>query len=250
VTFDPRNMQIIVTAELKANNNASGLILASASPRRREILCRLGVPFEVETARGVDEEAVRGEGRTVAMRLSTMKAESVREAISRRETDSKPIVLGGDTVVALGEDPGDVLGKPADPDHAREMLRRLSGRAHTVWTGVTVIPERGDALVEVEATRVVFRSLSEAEIETYIATGDFEGKAGAYGIQGAAVSLIEGFHGCYWNVVGLPLERTARLLSACGLVVRRGCECPSHPLQRGGTGCGRPIPCLPRRREP
>jgi septum formation protein len=172
------------------------LILASASPRRREILGRLGVPFEVEMARGVDEEAVRGDGRAVAMCLSRMKAESVREAFSRKEAGSPPVVLGGDTVVALGEDPGDVLGKPADSSHAREMLRRLSGRAHTVWTGVTIISERGDALVEVEATRVVFRSLSGREIESYIATGDFEGKAGAYGIQGAASSLIEGFHGC------------------------------------------------------
>ena len=211
------------------------LVLASASARRREILARLGIAFEVESAR-VDEEAVRADGRTVALRLSSMKAESVREAVLRRGGEP-PIVLGGDTVVALGDDPGDVLGKPADAGHAREMLGRLSGRAHTVWTGVTVIPERGSALVEVEATRVIFRSLSEREIEAYIATGDYDGKAGAYGIQGAASSLIEGFQGCYWNVVGLPLELTARLLSACGVPARRGCDCASHPLQRGSPGC-------------
>jgi len=219
----------------------AALILASASPRRREILQRLGIPFEVESPPGVDEEAIRGDGRTVSMRLSHLKAEAVRNAASRRNAGPPPIVLGGDTVVALGEDSGDVLGKPADRRNAREMLQRLSGRAHTVWTGVTVISARGDAVAEVEATRVVFRSLSEREIEAYLATGDFEGKAGAYGIQGAASGLIEGFYGCYWNVVGLPLERTARLLSACGLPARRGCDCASHTLQRGGAGCGYPL---------
>lgn len=215
------------------------LILASASPRRREILALLGVPFDVLEASEVDEEAVRGDARGVAMLLARLKAEAVRRRAAGEAPGSPAIVLAGDTVVALGEGPDDVLGKPRDADHAREMIRRLSGRTHTVWTGIALAPSWGAVRVEAEATRVSFRRLSGDDIEAYLATGDHEGKAGAYGIQGAASALlIDGFQGCYWNVVGLPLARAARLLAEHGLAPRADCDCLAHPLQRGVAGCG------------
>lgn len=220
---------------------AQCLVLASASPRRRELLPRLGVPFEVAVADGIDESAAVGTAREIAGSLAVSKAERVLERLSR-ERDADPlawVVLGADTVVAVKSGQMEiVLGKPRNLVDARRMLERLSARPHTVWTGVAVARRGEPTRLGLEATEVTFRALSAADIERHLESGDHAGKAGAYGIQGAGGTLVEGFAGCYYNVVGLPLRLTARLL---GNLVPRGtlaCDCRQHPLQRGRAGCG------------
>ncbi|MBI4604636.1 MAG: septum formation protein Maf [Planctomycetes bacterium] len=216
------------------------LVLASASPRRREILARLGAPFEVIPAEGVDEEAVRGAPEHVARTLAGLKAEAVlaRLGATRGGEAGRWVVLGADTVVALGEGSCEtILGKPRDGEDARRMLSLLQGRAHRVVTGVAVA-ERGKAVrVDSESTEVAFRPLSPEDIDRYVATGDPEGKAGAYGIQSGAAGLVAEIRGCYYNVVGLPLVLAAGLLA--GTVPAAACDCARHPRQRGGSGCGR-----------
>jgi len=176
------------------------LTLASHSPRRREILERAGILFEVRAA-GVDESVVEGESpEQHVRRLARAKAEAV---------DSLGPVLGADTVVVAA---GEILGKPKDARDAVRMLRLLSGRWHSVLTGVCLLAG-GQAAVESESTRVHFAPLSEDEILDYVASGEPMDKAGAYAIQGLASKFIDRIEGCYFNVVGLPVSRVYRLLS-------------------------------------
>lgn len=181
------------------------VILASASPRRRELLGNLKIDFEVKTA-DCEEEFVEGEHpKDTVMRLSKQKA--VR--VSDMENSECP-VIGADTVVAID---GKILGKPKDEAEAADMLRTLSGRTHTVYTGVTVIVKGGKTVTEFEATDVTFRVLSDRQIRNYISTGEPMDKAGAYGIQKYGSLLVERINGDYFNVVGLPLCRLSRILS-------------------------------------
>ncbi|MEO7145948.1 MAG: Maf family protein [Bryobacteraceae bacterium] len=169
------------------------LILASQSPRRREILSNAGIPCEVRPAH-VDERHVPGESaEEYVKRLAREKAEAAPE--------SKAVVLGADTVVVVDDT---ILGKPVDAEDARRMLRLLSGREHRVLTGIC-LRRGGRTIVEVEATRVHFVALSEAEIGDYAASGEPMDKAGAYAIQGIASKFIDRIDGCYFNVVGLPV---------------------------------------------
>ena len=188
---------------------------------------------------GVDEGSVRGAAREVSSALAVRKADAARERLVRAGAGEDVVILGGDTVVALG-DGGDeeILGKPRDARDARRMIRALSGRTHVVWTGLAVARPGRPTRSAGEATRVTFRPLTDAEIDAYVATGDHEGKAGAYGIQGVGARLVAGFEGCYYNVVGLPLVLAARLLAAEGLAVECACDCARQPLQRGAAGCG------------
>lgn len=177
------------------------LILASQSPRRRELLGLFGLPFTVRVA-DIDEtmDPALPPQEEVA-RVSLAKARAV-------ERDPEDIVIAADTIVVLGDR---VLGKPADEAQAEEMLTALSGRAHQVMTGVTVL--RGDrALTATEITDIHFRKLSNREIRRYIATGEPMDKAGSYGIQGGAALFAEKIHGDYYNVVGLPVCRLLRML--------------------------------------
>lgn len=177
------------------------LILASQSPRRREILERAGIPFEVRAA-GVDETVIEGESpEQHVRRLARAKAEAVAA--------SGP-VLGADTVVVAA---GQILGKPEDPRDAARMLRLLSGRWHSVLTGICLL-SGGQAAVEYESTRVHFTPLSEDEVQRYVDSGEPMDKAGAYAIQGLASKFIDRIEGCYFNVVGLPVSRVYRLLRA------------------------------------
>ena len=175
-----------------------GLVLASGSPRRRELLAQLGLAFAV-VAPDVDEAPQPGE-RPVALvrRLALAKAVAV---------DGDP-VLAADTTVEVD---GEILGKPVDADDARRMLRRLSGRAHKVHTGVAV-RESAAVAVEVVTTIVTFVPLQPAVIDWYIGTGEPLDKAGAYAIQGAGGVFVEAVRGSVSNVVGLPLTTVARLL--------------------------------------
>lgn len=185
-----------------------GLILASQSPRRRELLSRLGLRFQVETA-GVDETMDPAKAPfDETARLSRAKA----FAVNAGPDDT---VIAADTVVVLD---GAALGKPKDPSDASDMLHALSGRSHEVMTGLTV--KRGEQSWSLTAvTRVWFRPLSGAEIAAYVESGEPMDKAGAYGIQGLAGSFVERLEGDYFNVVGLPLCPLTGLLRKAGIAV-------------------------------
>lgn len=178
------------------------LVLASQSPRRREILERAGFEFTVRVA-GVPEVHTLGESPVeYVRRLSASKAMAIERAHDE-------IVLGADTVVVIDDH---ILEKPADSVDAIRMLRLLSGREHRVVTGVTLAHSNG--LVQDHAeTRVRFSELNDAEIAAYVASGEPMDKAGAYAIQGLASKFIERIEGCYFNVVGLPIALVYRRLS-------------------------------------
>jgi len=195
------------------------LVLASASPRRRELLTQAGYRFEVHPAH-IPEDPLPGEDPiTYVARLAREKAEAVfRELAGAGEPPEKDrpdgkslVVLGADTTVALDNT---ILGKPEDEADAARMLRLLSGRTHRVVTGVAVVTSKG-AEVAAEATAVRFLTLSEAEIAGYVAGGEPMGKAGAYAIQGRAARWIPRIQGCYFNVMGLPLALVCSLLEPC-----------------------------------
>lgn len=179
------------------------IILASASPRRREILTTLGIPHRIVVS---DADEALPAGLTPAEAVEMLAARKAAAVAPLVPADA--VILAADTVVAVD---GDILGKPRDAADAAAMLRQLSGRAHTVYTGVAV--RRGaHALTAHEATEVRFAPLSEAEIAAYIATGEPADKAGAYAIQGRAARFIEGITGDYFNVVGLPAHRVCVML--------------------------------------
>ena len=184
------------------------LILASQSPRRRELLARMGLDFTVISPR-IDEDSFTDPDPAALVRtLSREKALAVAEG-----QDPETLVIAADTVVVLD---GQALGKPGDEAEAIAMLSALSGRSHEVYTGVTVC--QGDrAVSEAECTQVTFRSLTQEEIRHYVATGEPMDKAGAYGIQGFGSLLVEGIRGDYFNVVGLPVCRLGRMLAAFGV---------------------------------
>ena len=183
------------------------LVLASASPRRRELLAKLGLLPEIRPV-NLDETPAPGEdARRYVERLA-------REKAAAAAGEGAEILLAADTAVVLD---GEILGKPADPEEARTMLRRLSGRAHEVLTGVALLETpKGAAVSAIEETRVVFRTLDEEEIAAYVATGEARDKAGAYGIQGRAAVFVPRIEGSWSNVVGLPLELVDRLLRRLG----------------------------------
>jgi septum formation protein len=190
------------------------LILASASPRRRELLTACAIPFQIIPA-PIDEHPLPGEpAEAYVRRLAQTKAETV----SQHHPDA--VVLGADTIVTID---GLLLGKPLTLDAARQTLSRLSGREHEVLTGVAVVSGRmagnSGALgaIEVVASRVLMRHLTAPSIDWYIATGEPLDKAGAYAVQGLGAALVERVEGSYTNVVGLPLTETLALLRRFGI---------------------------------
>lgn len=180
------------------------IILASASPRRSELMELAGIPFSVVPAH-IDEAALPGEQPTEhVMRLSREKARAVADRTAGR------LFLGADTVVVLD---GRIMGKPADEQDAYEMLTALSGRTHEVITGFSLFDrENGVCLSRSVQTEVLFRRLGEEEIRQYIATGCPMDKAGAYAIQGRAVHFVRSIEGSYTNVIGLPMAELYELL--------------------------------------
>jgi septum formation protein len=186
------------------------LVLASSSPRRKQLLELLGLTFDVVPAE-IDETWRNGEAPAVhAERLAREKA-----AVVARDGAA---VVGADTIVVIG---GEILGKPEDAAEARAMLRRLAGREHDVYTAVAVA--WGGAVVSgAERTRVRFRALDDAVIAAYVATGEPMDKAGAYGIQGYGAVLIEGIEGDYFTVMGLGLRLLVELFARAGLEYRFG----------------------------
>ena len=178
------------------------LVLASASPRRAQLLREAGIEFDALPA-DVDESVQPGEApETYVRRVAQLKALAVAS-----RADGRP-VLAADTAVVVD---GVILGKPADRLDARRMLRRLSGRAHDVVTAVALATPDG-VTTAVESTRVAFRPLSDEEIDLYVDTGEPDDKAGAYGIQGQAGGFVAGISGAHSNVVGLPMDLVRTML--------------------------------------
>ena len=181
------------------------VVLASASPRRRELLEQIGLPFAVVPS-GADETIPAELSPSLAVQtLSLMKAADVAKIQSE-----DALIIGADTVVVLDDE---ILTKPKDACEATMMLKRLSGRCHRVMTGLTLFRRKdGKSISVTEETEVFFKELTEMEINAYIKTGEPLDKAGAYGIQGLGGLFIEKIQGDYYNVVGLPLARLGRLL--------------------------------------
>ncbi len=187
------------------------LVLASASPRRRELLLQAGFTFEVCPV-DADETPLPGEGAVaLALRLARVKAEA---ALARQTSKPEAVCLGADTVVLAPD--GELLGKPINDEDAARMLRLLAGATHQVITGVCVCAgQRSEAAAAL--TYVTMQTLSEDEIAAYLRSGEPKGKAGAYAIQGRAARFVTGIHGDYGNVVGLPLALTATILASFGV---------------------------------
>ena len=199
------------------------LVLASASPRRQELLCNARIPFVVQPAH-IPEDPLPGESaRDCAERLAREKA----LAVARERP--KDCVLGADTVVVVD---GQILGKPSDPADAARMLRLLSGRTHQVITGVC-LASRGESFVANETTIVTVNELTDQDIADYVASGEPMDKAGAYAIQGIASRWIPRIEGDYANVVGLPVALVFRMLReiGCQLPVASSQQNPNSPAE-------------------
>jgi septum formation protein len=182
---------------------APPLVLASTSPQRRAILEQLGVPFDVVPPTYVEDDAAEASPEELVKAHAAGKARSVAKSVGERP------VLGVDTAVILD---GQVYGKPHGPGQAEEMLEALSGRTHDVVSGLCLITPAW-AEMEAETTRVFFRTLTPRDIASYVSTGEWDGRAGAYAIQGRGASLVERIEGDYLNVVGLPGALLIRLLA-------------------------------------
>lgn len=184
------------------------IVLASASPRRRDLLTQMGLSFQVMVSHADEAVDPALPPQEQVRLISRRKAEAAARLVG-----PEALILAADTIVALD---GAVLGKPHSPQEAAEMLHRLSGKTHTVHTGFTL--RQGDRVhTDGEATQVTFRPLTEGEIAAYVATGEPMDKAGAYGIQGLGGLLVEGIRGDYFNVMGLPVCRVGLALGKFGV---------------------------------
>lgn len=224
--------------------NLPDLVLASGSPRRRELLGRFGVPFRIVATDAEEQE--HAPPAIVAMLPSaplplhdhpTLRAWRKADAASA----GGGVILAADTIVVLD---GDVLNKPEDAAHARGMLRRLAGRDHTVYTGMALLDTRDGGLqVALVESRVSVAPLTDQEIDDYVATGEPLDKAGAYGIQGVGGRLVRAVHGSYTNVVGLPVVTAGALLASAGLPVAAD---PTEIYRAWLCDQGKePLPCPP-----
>ena len=186
------------------------IILASASPRRRELLERMGLRFTVRTADHDETMDLTADPEAEVRRVSLLKARAVEQLCAKED-----LIIAADTIVVCQ---GRILGKPADEAEAYEMLRLLSGREHRVITGLCVLKD-GISYCHSEVTHLSFVELTDRQIRAYIATGEPMDKAGAYGIQGKASIFVPGIRGDYYNVMGLPVCALAQILEKCGIVL-------------------------------
>ena len=184
------------------------IILASKSPRRKEILTNLGFEFEVITAE-TDESSDITDPESLVQVLAVRKG----RAVWGKHPENDTLIISCDTVVSLD---GKILGKPEDPENAVEMLRSLSGKKHTVISGLALFLN-GKTISAIDSTDVYFAEMSDEFIKSYVASGDPMDKAGAYAVQGKTSLYIDKLDGCYFNVVGLPVRLLAKLLSQLGL---------------------------------
>ncbi|MBD2870454.1 Maf family protein [Paenibacillus arenilitoris] len=191
----------------------SRIILASSSPRRKELVASLDLSLPVSILSTDTDESTPSDWTPVQIveRLSLRKARAAEELLMQRRDTEPSLIIGSDTIVVQG---GEVLGKPADDEDAKRMLRGLQGRGHEVYTGVAcVLTAGGEAAVEHRMTKVWMKPLSEERIARYVATGEPRDKAGAYGIQGFGATIVERIDGCYFAVVGLPVSLLADMLA-------------------------------------
>lgn len=193
------------------------LVLASASPRRIELLQQAGIEPDRLLPAELDETPLRAEHpRSLAKRLSRSKAETALEMLKKEGAPTDAFILAADTVVSVGRR---ILPKAEVSDEAAYCLRLLSGRSHRVYTGVCMINPAGKVRQRLVETRVRFKHLSSEELEAYLASGEWRGKAGGYAVQGLAGSFVVKIVGSYTNIVGLPLQETIGLLAADGYKV-------------------------------
>ena len=200
----------VIVIVMQAVTEMLKLVLASSSPRRRQLLAEAGYDFEVVDP-PIEEltdfgAALRPTGRAEA--LAYFKARSVAELMPHA------YVIGADTVVAAAGAPGELLGKPADSIEAERMLRRLSGTRHQVITGVALLGPGGYRQISSDVTHVTMRAMTKEEIEAYVASGEWIDKAGAYAIQESADRFVEKVEGSFSNVIGMPMEMVGRMLAA------------------------------------
>ncbi len=204
---------------------AESLVLASGSPRRRELLAALGIPFTVVVS-NEPEPLLEG----ISPREQTVQL-ALRKARTVAATQSAGWTLGADTIVVLD---GEILGKPADPEDAVAMLQRLRGRDHEVYTGLALVnAATGEEHTRSVPATVTMRDATDADIAAYVATGEPLDKAGAYGIQGLGGALVAGYEGCFNTIVGLPLCSVAALLREAGFPATAEHAC----LRPDGTVC-------------
>jgi len=201
------------------------LVLASGSPRRIELLQQAGIAPDRLIPADLDETPLKAEHPgSLAKRLSRAKAERALEIFRKDPDEGEPYIVAADTVVAVGRR---ILPKAELADEAFKCLQLLSGRAHRVYTGVCLIPPSGRVRQKLVETRLRFKRLSRGELDAYLASGEWRGKAGGYAIQGLAGSFVVKLVGSYTNVVGLPLHETVNLLTADGYKV----HARWHPAQ-------------------
>ena len=184
------------------------LVLASGSPRRKELLEQMNLNFDIIVSRFEEHLSLSVPPSELVKQLATGKANEVFMSVP------DAVVIGADTVVTLDHD---VLGKPESREHARQMLNALSGRTHIVYSGVAILSNE-EKITFYEATEVSFWELTDQDIENYLDTGEPYDKAGGYGIQGFGAAFVKRIHGDYYSVVGLPISRTLRELAAFGIV--------------------------------
>ncbi len=191
-------------------NDSAQIILASASPRRGELLAQIGVRVMVQSV-DIDETKKPNESvMTHVQRLAMEKAQCGYDTI---KNEKKLPVLGSDTIIEID---GLVLGKPGNRQQAKKMLQKLSAQKHTVHTSVAIVTE-GKSLIDTSSSQVLFKTLDDQEIDLYLATGEADDKAGSYAIQGVAAQFIKNINGSFSGVMGLPLFETAQLLKQCGV---------------------------------
>ncbi len=186
------------------------IILASASPRRRELLEQIGITAIVQA---VDIDESRKQGETVKEYVQRLAMEKAECGFATIKNIQKLPVLGADTIVEID---GIVLGKPESRQQAKEMLQQLSGQKHAVHTSVAIVTE-DKKIIDTSSSLVVFNKLDEQEIEYYVATGEADDKAGSYAIQGLAAQFVKNINGSFSGVMGLPLFETVQLLKRCGI---------------------------------
>lgn len=191
-------------------NDSAQIILASASPRRRELLAQIGVRVRVKAV-DIDETQKHNEAvMAYVQRLAMEKAQRGFEII---KNEKRLPVLGADTIVEIS---GCILGKPENRQQAKKMLLQLSAQIHTVHTSVAIVTQE-KSVIDTSSSQVLFKALDDLEIELYLATGEADDKAGSYAIQGVAAQFIKNINGSFSGVMGLPLFETAQLLKQCGV---------------------------------
>ncbi|RKZ69703.1 MAG: hypothetical protein DRQ44_02720 [Gammaproteobacteria bacterium] len=191
-------------------NESAQIILASASPRRSELLAQIGVRVMVQA---VDVDETQKHNEPVMAYVQRLAMEKAQRGFDTIKNEKKLPVLGSDTVVEID---GLILGKPKNRQQAKNMLQQLSAQKHTVHTSVAIVTEE-KGLIDTSSSEVLFKTLEDQEIDLYLATGEADDKAGSYAIQGIAAQFIKNINGSFSGVMGLPLYETAQLLKQCGI---------------------------------